>query len=97
MSHHEENLEKLATLPVKELVSQEEESMNLIGIVFNNGQIALTYCPVFGLCVYGQPEGEEPQWLVWNYMNNDDRKIVRKLLDWSPTCPKEWINIIYKN
>jgi hypothetical protein len=45
---------------------------------------------VFGLCVMG-----ETSWVPWSELDDTDKNLVRRLLDWCPTCPEVWRDIVY--
>jgi len=63
---------------------------NPLGNVFTNGRVSLTKCLIFGLSVLSQ-DG----WVPWSELDEQDRDLVRRLLDHNPTCPTEWSNTIY--
>lgn len=62
----------------------------LTGTTFTNGRVSLTHDLIFGLCVLG-----EDGWVPWSDLDEDDKKLVQRLLDHCPTCPTQWSDIIY--
>jgi hypothetical protein len=62
-----------------------------MGTVWSNGQVALTKCLVFGLSVY-----TEDGWQPWKYLAEEEKELVRRLVDWSPIFPQDIKDILYK-
>jgi hypothetical protein len=62
----------------------------LYGTTFTNGRVSLTMDLIFGLCVMG-----ETSWVPWSELDDTDKNLVRRLLDWCPTCPEVWRDIVY--
>ena len=59
-------------------------------VVYTNGKVALTLDLVFGLSVYS-----DQGWVPWSELDEADRDMIRKLLDWDISCPEDWRKKIY--
>ena len=60
-----------------------------MAIVWTNNQVALTKDLVFGLCVMSE-EG----WVPINEGTDDQIQKLFSLIDWNPSCPKDWVQEI---
>jgi hypothetical protein len=58
--------------------------------VFTNGRITLTKDLVFGVCVLTE-EGFVPL----THLSRQDMSVVRRLLDFNPTCPPDIFDAVY--
>lgn len=73
-------------------VSIEEDIVfGLAVIVFTNGRVSLTKDLIFGLSVLSM-DG----WVSFRRLPEDEKDMVRKVLDHDPTCPQGWRDEIYK-
>jgi hypothetical protein len=61
-----------------------------LATVFTNGRVALATDLIFGVIVLS-----EDGWLPFASLDAFDKEIVRRLLDWNPTCPEAIRTVIY--